>query len=132
AVASSIAAGCPMSLWFTAWTMRFPPGFGSTAPGSLLPRLVFVPALEAPVMSKKMSLEQFRMQAAFGLCAMSAVLALATVAIEVMRWGGLGVASLLAVGTLAALLGGVGSFRHQPAFRYLAVSVLMGQVIASL
>ncbi|KFC71827.1 Methyl-accepting chemotaxis protein [Devosia sp. LC5] len=83
-------------------------------------------------MNHGMNLEQFRMQAAIGLCAMSAVLAASALGIDVVRWGGPGLASILAVTTLIALVAGLALFRHQPAFRYLAVSVLMAQVMATL
>ncbi|MFK4812122.1 methyl-accepting chemotaxis protein [Devosia sp. ZW T5_3] len=83
-------------------------------------------------MNHGMNLEQFRMQAAIGLCAMSAVLAAAALGIDVVRWGGPGMASVLAFATLGALVAGLALFRHQPAFRYLAVSVLMAQVMATL
>jgi methyl-accepting chemotaxis protein len=83
-------------------------------------------------MMQMVNLEHFRLQAAIGLCAMSAVLALAALTIELARWGGPGLASALALGTLAALVYGLIFFRRQPAFRYLAVSVLMAQVIAAL
>ncbi len=83
-------------------------------------------------MAKIVSLEDFRLQAAFGLCGMSTVLALAAAGIDWTRWGGPGLASILAVTTLAALFGGLKFFRRQPAFRYLAVSVLMAQVMAVL
>ncbi|HWU18413.1 MAG TPA: methyl-accepting chemotaxis protein [Devosia sp.] len=83
-------------------------------------------------MTQKMNLEQFRLQAAIGLGAMSAVLAAAAVTIDITRWGGLGLGSALALATLAALAMGLVQFRRQPAFRYLAVSVLMAQVMAVL
>ncbi|GLQ11656.1 hypothetical protein GCM10007913_35880 [Devosia yakushimensis] len=83
-------------------------------------------------MTQKMNLEQFRLQAAIGLGAMSAVLAGAAVSIDIVRWGGPGLGSVLALITLAALVAGLVLFRRRPAFRYLAVSVLMAQVMAVL
>ena len=83
-------------------------------------------------MAKIQSIEHFRLQAAFGLCGMAAVLALAALGVEWTRWGGPGLASLLAFTTLASLFGGLVFFRREAAFRYLAVSVLMAQVMATL
>jgi methyl-accepting chemotaxis protein len=79
-----------------------------------------------------MSLEQFRRQAAMALAIMGTVLALAVAATEIVRSGAPGVGSALAFGTLAALVTGFVFFRQRPAFRYLAVSVLMAQVMAGL
>ncbi len=79
-----------------------------------------------------MSLEHFRRQAATALAVMGTVLALAVAAAEIIRSGEPGIGSALAFGTLAALVGGFVLFRQRPAFRYLAVSALMAQVMAGL
>jgi methyl-accepting chemotaxis protein len=78
------------------------------------------------------SLDTFREQAAMVLAGMGLVLALAVGAAEIVQAGGPGVATTLAFGTLAALVVGLVWFRKTPAFRYLAVSVLMAQVMAGL
>jgi methyl-accepting chemotaxis protein len=79
-----------------------------------------------------MTLDTFRERAAMALAAMGLVLAIAVGAAEMVRTGGPGFATALTFGTLAALVAGFVWFRKTPAFRYLAVSVLMAQVMAGL
>jgi methyl-accepting chemotaxis protein len=79
-----------------------------------------------------MTLEVFRQRGALMLVGMTAVLAAATLAIELSRFGTLGMAAVLAIG-LSAIMGiGFLFFRVNPAGRHVTVTVLMGQVAAML
>ena len=79
-----------------------------------------------------MSLDQLRSRAALALAATAIVLALAVGIAEFAHAGGLGPATGLAGFALAALTAGFCFFRNSATFRYLAVSVLMAQVMAGL
>jgi len=79
-----------------------------------------------------MSLDHLRMQAAVVLAATGLVSAVAVTATEWLRFSGPGPGTALAGLTLAVLAAGYLFFRRQASFRYLAVSVLMAQVMAGL
>jgi methyl-accepting chemotaxis protein len=79
-----------------------------------------------------MSLDHFRMQAAVVLAAIGIVSALAVTLTEWARFAEPGAGTLIASLTLAALVAGFAFLRERASFRYLAVSVLMAQVMAGL
>jgi methyl-accepting chemotaxis protein len=79
-----------------------------------------------------MTLEIFRQRAALLLIALTAVLAVATLAVEYTRFQAIGVASMLAFGLSAIMVLSFVMFRLNPSGRYVAVAVLMGQVAAML
>ena len=77
-----------------------------------------------------MTFDLFRERAALVLAGMGLVIALAVAVAEIVRTGSAGLATALAFGTLVALVAGFIWFRRTLSFRYLAVSVLMAQVMA--
>jgi hypothetical protein len=79
-----------------------------------------------------MSLELFRSRVLLALSALCAVLASATIAIEYLRFGEFGMASVLSAALCAIMMLGFVMFRLRPTGRHLIVAVLMGQVAASL
>lgn len=79
-----------------------------------------------------MSLELFRSRVLLALSALCAVLASVTIAIEYLRFGEFGMASMLSAALAALMVIGFAVFRLRPAGRHLIVAVLMGLVAASL
>ena len=79
-----------------------------------------------------MTLDLFRRRVLFALTGLIAIMALATLTIEFVRFGAFGLGSGLAI-ALGVLMGvGFLLFRLRPAGRHLMVAVLMGQVATSL
>ena len=79
-----------------------------------------------------MNLDKLRGKAASAIAAVGSVLALAVGMAEFLHTGALGTATGLAVVALVALIAGFFRFRGSATFRYLAVSVLMTEVMAAL
>lgn len=79
-----------------------------------------------------MTLEVFRQRVARVLVSLTVVLAAVTMAVEFGRFGTIGVASLLALGLCAVMAMSYLMFRLGAPGRYVAVTVLMGQVAALL
>lgn len=79
-----------------------------------------------------MSLDQFRGRVLLALTALAAILGVATIATELIRFGQIGLGSMLALGLMALMGVGIVVFRLRPAGRHLLVAVLMGQVVAML
>ncbi|WP_052951583.1 methyl-accepting chemotaxis protein [Devosia soli] len=79
-----------------------------------------------------MSIEQIRLRGAFFVAAVALVMTVAAVATDWLLQGGLGPASLLAITGLGFLLVTYLFAKGSPTFRYLAVAVMMGEVVAIL
>jgi methyl-accepting chemotaxis protein len=79
-----------------------------------------------------MTLEVIRLRGAFIVAALAALMTVVAVCVELVLQGAFGTGSLLAVFGLASLLVTYLVARQTPAFRYLAVAVMMGEVVALL
>jgi methyl-accepting chemotaxis protein/uncharacterized membrane protein YbaN (DUF454 family) len=79
-----------------------------------------------------MTLEQIRLRASLAVTALSALTAASATGVELIFSGALGQASLISAAGTALLLVTFAFARSSASFRYLAVSVLMGQIVGLL
>jgi methyl-accepting chemotaxis protein len=79
-----------------------------------------------------MDIDQLRTRATYVICGFSALMGASGIATEMFVQGGVGVASTLTLGCLLILGIMAVAARRTQAFRYVVVSVMMGQVIALL
>jgi methyl-accepting chemotaxis protein len=79
-----------------------------------------------------MNIEELRQRASYVIAVVAVVMGAAALATEYFAQGGLGLGSLLACGAAAALIGTFLVARNGQTFRFLAVSVMMAQVMALL
>ena len=79
-----------------------------------------------------MTLEQIRLRGSFFVAALAGLMTVVAVGAEWLFQGALGSGSLLACVGLGFLLTTYLAARQSPAFRYLAVAVMMGEVVALL
>ena len=79
-----------------------------------------------------MNLDIFRSRVLLVLATLITILTVSTIAVELVRFGGFGPGTILAVGLSTLMAAGFVVFRLRPTGRHLIVAVLMGQVAASL